>query len=196
MRHYQEDTMRFGYIRVSTEEQNIERQEEMMKELGVDRIFIDKLSGKNTERPQLKEMVSFVREGDIVIVESISRIARNTKHLLEIIEILKTKKVGFVSKKETIDTTTPAGKFMLTVFGAIAELERAYLLDRQREGIEIAKRKGKYKGRKPIEVDETKWAKLYNQWKDGEIKAVQFRKEMNLFPATFYRTVRKWKKVD
>ena len=95
-------------------------------------------------------MMEYVRRGDTVIVESISRFARNTRDLLELVEKLSAKGVEFVSKKEAIDTTTPTGKFMLTVFGAVAELERAYILPRQREGIAIAKANGIYKGRKPI----------------------------------------------
>ena len=91
--------------------------------------------------------MQFVRRGDVVVVESISRFARNTKDLLNLIEDLSVKDVTFISKKEAIDTTTPSGKFMLTIFGAVAELEREYILQRQREGIEIAKKQGKYKGR-------------------------------------------------
>ena len=128
--------MKIGYIRVSTKDQNTIRQEILMQDLGVEKIYIEKVSGKNKDRKELKEMLEFAREGDTVITESISRFARNTKDLLELIEILESKKVSFISKKEAIDTTTPTGKFMLTVFGAMAELERAYILDRQKEGIE------------------------------------------------------------
>ena len=142
--------MKIGYIRVSTQEQNTIRQEVMMEQLGVEELYIDKASGKNTDRPQLKKMMEYVRRGDTVIVESISRFARNTRDLLELIEQLTAKGVEFISKKEAIDTSTPTGKFMLTVFGAVAELEREYILQRQREGIEIAKQQGKYKGRKPL----------------------------------------------
>lgn len=139
--------MKIGYVRVSTKEQNTARQEEIMKALGVDKIYIDRMSGKNTDRPSLLEMMEFVREGDSVIVESISRFARNTKDLLELTEELNNKRVQFISQKENIDTDTPAGKFMLTIFGAVAELEREYIRQRQREGIEIAREQGKYKGR-------------------------------------------------
>ena len=104
-----------------------------------EKLFIDKASGKNTDRAAFKEMMTFVRSGDVVIVESISRIARNTRDLLSIISDLTEKGVEFVSLKESIDTTTPQGRFMLTVFGALAELERENILERQREGIEIAK---------------------------------------------------------
>ena len=115
------------------------------------KVYLDKASGKNTNRPQLCEMLRFARQGDTVVVESISRFARNTRDLLELMEQLNAKEVGFVSKKEAIDTTMPTGKFMLTVFAAVAELEREYILQRQREGIAIAKQAGKYQGRKPID---------------------------------------------
>ena len=115
--------MKIGYVRVSTQEQNTIRQEVMLRELGMDKIFIDKASGKNADRPELKRMMEYVRKGDTVIVESISRFARNTRDLLELVEQLTAKQVEFVSKKEAIDTTTPTGKFMLTIFAAVAELE-------------------------------------------------------------------------
>ena len=181
---------KIGYVRVSTIDQNTARQEVLMKELGVEKIYIDKVSGKNKDRKQLKEMLNYIREGDMVIVESISRIARNTKDLLEIVELLKSKGVEFVSKKEAIDTNTVPGKFMLTVFGAIAELERGYILDRQKEGIEIAKKEGKYKGRKPISVNNETWENLYKQWQAGEITATKFMNSVNLKANTFYRKVK------
>ena len=143
--------MKIGYIRVSTQEQNTMRQEVLMEQLGVDQIYIDRSSGKNANRPELKTMLEFVRKGDVVIVKSISRFARNTKDLLELVEQLTAKGVEFISQKESIDTSTPTGKFMLTIFGAVAELEREYILQRQREGIAIAKEQGKYTGRKPVE---------------------------------------------
>ncbi len=181
---------KIGYVRVSTVDQNTARQEVLMKELGVEKVYIDKVSGKNKDRKQLKEMLNYIREGDIVIVESISRIARNTKDLLEIVDQFKSKGVEFISKKEAIDTNTPAGKFMLTVFGAIAELERGYILDRQKEGIAIAKKEGKYKGRKPISVNNDTWENLYKQWRAGEITATKFMNSVNLKANTFYRKVK------
>ena len=156
-----------------------------MNSLGVEQVYIDKMSGKNTDRPELKKMLSFVREGDTVIVESISRCARNTRDLLDLVEQLTKKKVEFVSKKEAIDTTTPTGKFMLTIFGAVAELEREYILQRQREGIAIAKENGIYKGRKPIDSPELE--QVVSQWKRGEMTAVEAMKRLNLKPRTFYR---------
>ena len=182
--------MKVGYIRVSTAEQNTARQEVLLEELGVSKVYIDKMSGKSTDRPKLKEMLEFVREGDMVVVESISRFARNTRDLLELVDMLTEKGVEFISKKENIDTTTPAGKFMLTVFAAVAELERGYILDRQREGIAIAKSEGKYKGRPPKKIDEDLWNELYARWKNGEITAVEFMKKVGLRKSAFYERVK------
>ena len=123
-----------------------------------------------------------------VIVESISRFARNTRDLLELVEQLAAKGVEFVSQKEAIDTATPTGKFMLTVFGAVAELEREYILQRQREGIEIAKTQGKYTGRKPISSPD--FDNVASQWRRGELTAVQAMKRLGMSKATFYRRVR------
>ena len=180
--------MKVGYIRVSTANQNLARQEVLMQELGVDIIFMDMVSGKNMDRPQLKKLLEYVRQGDTVIVESISRFARNTKDLLELIEKLTTKNVEFISKKEAIDTTTATGKFMLTIFGAVAELEREYILQRQAEGIAVAKQKGVYKGRKPIERPE--FNSVVAVWRSGEITAREAMRRLNLKPSTFYRKVK------
>ncbi len=161
-----------------------------MKEQNVEKVFLDKASGKNIDRPEFKAMMAFVRSGDTVVVESISRIARNTKDLLTIISSLTEKEVEFVSLKENIDTTTPHGRFMLTVFGALAELERESILERQREGIEIAKSEGKYKGRKPVAVDEAKFRAVCARWRAGEITATAAMQEVGLKPNTFYRRVK------
>lgn len=182
--------MRVGYVRCSTVEQNEARQLKMMEEQAVEKLFIDKASGKNTERTEFRAMMAYVREGDMVIVESISRIARNTRDLLSIVAELTEKGVEFVSLKESIDTTTPQGRFMLTVFGALAELERESILERQREGIEIAKSEGKYKGRKPVDVDEARLKAVCARWRAGEITARAAMDEVSLKPNTFYRRVK------
>ncbi len=179
--------MKIGYVRVSTKVQNTARQEELMKLLGVDRVYIEKMSGRDTERPFLQEMMNFVREGDSVVVESISRFARNTKDLLELTEELNNKHVQFISQKENIDTNTPAGKFMLTIFGAVAELEREYIRQRQKEGIEIAKEQGKYKGRPAKQLDT--FDEIYQQWKSGNITATSASMQLNISRSTFYRKV-------
>lgn len=183
-------TMKVGYIRCSTEEQNEARQVLMMEEQGVEKTYTDKASGKNTDRAALREMMDFVRSGDTVIVESISRIARNTRDLLAITAELDDKGVEFVSLKEQIDTTTPTGRFMLQVFGALAELERENILERQREGIAIAKEQGKYRGRKPQDVDPEKLREVCARWRAGDITATAAMKELGMKPNTFYRRVK------
>ncbi|MCM1259052.1 MAG: recombinase family protein [Roseburia sp.] len=177
--------MKIGYVRVSTKEQNTARQEELMKSLGVDRVYIDRMSGKDTDRPALLEMMGFVREDDSVIVESISRFARNTKDLLELTGQLSNKRVQFISQKEHIDTDTPTGRFMLTVFGAVAELEREYIRQRQREGIGIARGQGKYKGRPEKQLDD--FAGVYSQWKQKKVTAAAASRQLGISRSTFYR---------
>lgn len=182
--------MKVFYVRCSTAEQNEARQLENAKEVNAEKIFIDKASGKNRNREQLKEMLSFVRENDTVYCSDISRIARNTKDLLDIVEKLNNKKVNFVSLKENIDTTTPQGKFILTIFGALAELERESILQRQKEGIEIAKAEGKYKGRKRIDLDQKEFEKAVDDWKAGGRTATSIFKEFGISSQTFYRRVK------
>ena len=184
--------MKIGYIRVNTEEQNTARQEVLLQELGVDEVFIDKASGKNADRPELTRMMNYVRRGDTVIVESISRFARNTRDLLDLVEQLTAKQVEFVSRKEAIDTTTPTGKFMLTVFAAVAELEREYILQRQREGIAIAKQQGKYRGRPPKAYPD--FERIAARWQKGEITAVQAMKQLGMSKTRFYERVKRLKK--
>lgn len=184
--------MKVFYSRVSTQEQNEARQTEAAKAQEAERIFLDKASGKNAERKALKEMLAFVRDGDVVIVSDISRLARNTADLLKIVEQLNSKGVEFVSLKEAIDTRTPQGKFMLTVFGAIAELERANILQRQAEGIAEAKKAGVYKGRKKMELDEKKFGSMVNEWKAGERTAVSIQKAFGISAPTFYKKVKEF----
>ena len=156
--------MKIAYVRVSTAEQNEARQIEALEKHGIEKWFTEKVSAKDTNRPKLQEVLNFVREGDTIYIHDFSRLARSTKDLLEIVEILNEKKVHLVSNKENIDTGTPTGKLMLTMIGAIAEFERQNLLERQREGIEIAKREHKFKGRKPIHVDEFLFEQLLQEY--------------------------------
>ena len=121
-----------------------------MKNVGIDKVFEEKISGKNAKRPELQAMLDYVRAGDTVYVKDLSRLARNTKDLLDIVEYLTNKEVALKSIKENIDTSTNFGKLMITFLAAIYEFERANLLERQRDGIAVAKMQGKYKGRKQV----------------------------------------------
>ncbi len=182
--------MKVGYVRVSTVDQNTARQEEIMERYGVERTFSDKQSGKDMDRPELKKMMEFVRDEDCVIVESISRFARTTKDLLELVDTLDKKGVQFISEKEKLDTDTPTGRFMLTIFAAVAELERENIRQRQSEGIAIAKAEGRFNGRPRKEVEA--FGEVYTAWKGNKLTASEAAKQCNMARSTFYRRVREY----
>ena len=179
----------YGYVRVSSTDQNEDRQLIAMDELGIlkENIYMDKLSGKNTARPGLHKLLTTIKQDDIIYVESFSRFARNTRDLLELVEQLSEMGVGFVSLKEKIDTGTPSGKFMLTVFAGIAELERAFILQRSKEGIEAARRAGKHLGR-PVKKAPADFDTLVKDW---EHKLIPLSKVLercgDISESTFYR---------
>ena len=181
----------FGYVRISSITQNDSRQFDALEALKIptSHIYSDKQSGKNTARPGLQQLLEKVGRGDTVIVESVSRFARNTKDLLDLIDRLTAKGVEFVSQKEHIDTSTPTGKFMITVFGAVAELERGYLLQRQDEGIAAAKARGIRFGRPIIKPPEN-FAALVKQWERGKLPIAEVLAQTGLKEATFYRRLR------
>lgn len=142
-----------GYARVSTTGQDLSTQVEQLNKVGADKIFQEKVSGASTNRNELNNLLDYVRSGDTVCVTKLDRIARSTKHLLEIVDTLEQKGVSFKVLNIDLDTSTPTGKLMLTMLGAIATFERELMLERQQEGIERAKKEGKYKGRKPTARD-------------------------------------------
>ena len=162
----------------------------------VKKVFTEHISGvkKIEERAILQECLDYCcTQGiQILLLSEISRLGRSTRDLLNIIDVLQKKGVTLVSSKENIDTNTPQGRFVLSIFAALSELEREQTLQRQREGIAIAKAQGKYKGREPLPIDWEKFGKFYEQWKAGNITAVWFQKEMGLRPNTFYRRLREY----
>ncbi|MCW4013879.1 MAG: recombinase family protein [Candidatus Bathyarchaeota archaeon] len=175
-----------GYARVSTRDQHIEPQLDKLKAKGVTRLFQEKVSGVDRDRPELNKMLDYVRSGDTLVVTKIDRIARSTKHLLDITELLQNKGVTLKILNINLDTSNPAGKMMLTMLGAIAEFERDLLLERQKDGIEKAKQLGKYTGRKPTaraKSDQVKelLAKGY--------KKTQVAKELGISVASVYRII-------
>lgn len=180
--------MRVGYVRVSTADQNEARQIEALEKFNIEKWYSEKVSGKDTKREKLQQLLDFVREGDEVYVMDFSRLSRSVQDLLNIVDLLNEKKVKLVSLKENLDTGTPTGKLMLTVIGAIAEFERMNTLERQREGIAIAKKEGKYKGRKALELDN--FDEVYKSWKNGEITAVAAANLLGISRGTFYKRVK------
>lgn len=179
--------MIIGYVRVSSVDQNDSRQLVTMKKYNVEKIFQEKVSAKDTNRLKLEEMLDYVREGDTVVVHDFSRLARSTKDLLNIVEFFNNKKVHLISSKENIDSSTPTGKLMLTMIGAINEFERSNLLERQREGIAIAKSLGKYKGRKKVYIDN--FEEYYNQYMCREKSKSQLAKILNISRPTLDRLI-------
>lgn len=182
--------MKVAYVRVSTVEQNEARQLEGLKKYNIDKWFTEKVSGKSMNRPELQKMLEFVREGDTVYIHDFSRLARSTADLLKIVEQLQAKGVHLVSNKENIDSSTPTGKLMLTMIGAINEFERTNLLERQREGIACAKAAGKYKGRQEIKLeDKEDFPDLYQQYKTRELNKVQFAKALKVSRPTLDKLI-------
>ena len=183
-----------GYVRVSTVEQNESRQLVTMDKYKVEKVFSEKVSAKDTNRPELQILLDFVREGDTVVVHDFSRLARSTKDLLDIVEYLNDKKVTLISSKENIDSSTASGKLMLTMIGAINEFERANMLERQREGIAIAKAEGKYKGRKKIQIEGIK--DYYNKYMNRKMSVTAIAKELGISRTTLYKLFDEIKEGD
>lgn len=161
-------------------DQNQERQIVTLKKHDIEKWFEEKVSAKDTNRPKLKEMLDFARNGDTIYISDFSRIARSTKDLLDIIDVLQAKNIRLISDKEAIDTDTSTGKLMLTMIGAINEFERANMLDRQREGIAIAKKAGKYKGRKPVKIDREEFIAEYIKYVDRKTSKSQMARTLKI----------------
>lgn len=191
-----------GYVRVSTVDQNEARQVEALKKHNIEKWFTEKVSGKDTNRPQLQLMLDYVREGDTVYIHDFSRLARSTKDLLEIVETLNKKGVHLVSNKENIDSSTPTGKLMLTMIGAIAEFERQNLLERQKEGIAVQKELDKsrkpedkkYKGRKAVVIDEEQFEKEYSRYQKREINKTELAKILEVSRPTLDKLIKEHNK--
>lgn len=186
---------KIAYARVSTDEQHLDRQTDALQAAGAERVFFEKVSGADTgNRPELRRVLDYVRDGDVLIVESISRLARSTRDLLGIVDQLRDKAVDLVSLKEAVDTRTPQGRFVLSIFAALSELERETIRERQREGIEAARKRGKHLGRPPVQTPEN-WDRIYAAWKKGGITAVDAMGKLGLSKATFYRLVRRYERA-
>lgn len=176
---------RIGYIRVSSHEQNPERQ---LDNVVVDRQFIDKASGKDTQRPQLEAMLAFAREGDTVVVHSMDRLARNLDDLRRLVQSLTKRGIRIEFVKESLSFTgedSPMANLLLSVMGAFAEFERALIRERQREGIELAKERGVYRGRKKA-LGDAQVVELRRRAGAGESKAALAR-ELGISRETLYQ---------
>ena len=179
--------MRVGYVRVSTADQNAARQ--IADLVDVEKLFTDQASGKDTARPQLEEMLGFVRDGDTVVVHSMDRLARNLDDLRQLVKTMTSKGVQVEFVKEQLTFTgddAPLSTLLLSVMGAFAEFERAIIRERQREGIAAAKKKGKFKGRAPALTAERRQA-LVAAAADGGTPKGQLAKQFGISRQTLYR---------
>ena len=179
-------SQRIGYIRVSSKNQNLDRQLEVMRKHNIEKVFQEKVSAKDTNREQLKELLEYVREKDVVYVESYSRLARSTSDLLKLLDQFNNKGVGFISDKEQIDTTTPQGKLMMTIFAGLSQFERECMLERQREGIELARNKGKYKGKPYALFDNNIFKNCLQDIKDKKMKVPEAMQILGIKSITTY----------
>ena len=174
----------FGYARVSTEAQNLDRQLDALKNYGVDIIYNEKITGTKKNRPELTKLLDRITEGDTVVVESLSRLGRSTKDLIELTEIFQSKGVNLVSLKEAIDTNSPTGKLLFTLMSAIAQFERDVIADRTREGLKSARARGRTGGRPRADPEQVKKAvKLYKteQYSVKEIEELTRIKKSTLY---------------
>lgn len=181
--------MKIGYGRVSSDKQSHARQIEYFSSVGVEKIYLDTITGVAT-RPQLEELKSYIREGDTLYISELARLGRSTRDLLDLIDFFIGKGVVIVSAKEQIDTSTPQGRFITTIWAGMSQLDREYIKQKQAEGIAVAKKEHKYKGRKPISVDMTKMRAECAKWRAGEQTAVKTAERMGLKKNTFYKIVK------
>lgn len=179
--------MKVAYIRCSSVDQNEARQMAALEKYDIDKYFVEKQSGRTMNREALKELLDYVREGDTVYIKDFSRLSRSTKDLLNLIDQFEEKGVALVSDKEQFDTSTSTGKLMVTMLAAINEFLVTINSENQREGIEIAKKEGKYKGRKPVEVNEEQFANLLEQYKNHELSKSEFANQLGISRPTLYR---------
>lgn len=185
--------MNIAYVRVSSRTQSTERQEELLKKYNIEKWYIEKVSAKDMNRPKLQLMLDFIREGDTVYIEDFSRLARNIRDLLDLVKILEDKDVKLISIKENLDTSTPTGALMLSVIGSINEFERKNILERQREGIELAKKKGKYRKKKPLRAD---FNRYYDKWKAGNLSVVEMTRLLgHKSRSTTYKEIKEYEEI-
>jgi DNA invertase Pin-like site-specific DNA recombinase len=160
------DIMKIGYARVSTLDQSLDRQLDNLQTQGCERIYQEKITGTKTERPELKRMMEILRSGDILVVESFSRLSRSTKDLLAMVDHLQSMKVNLISLKEQLDTTTATGKLMLTMLSGISQFERDIIAERTAEGLRAARARGRLGGRPKANIKAVERAlKMYDSQK-------------------------------
>jgi len=184
-----------AYIRVSSDSQNLDMQRASIEPYKPERVFEEKISGKNMERPQLQELLNFVRANDEIVIYSLSRISRSLKDMLNIMDIIIEKKITLISIKEnlTISDSNKTTRFFVSILGCCAELERENIRERQADGIKEAKKRGVYKGRKPIQVED--FGKWYELWQKRVYNKTTLAKELGISRQTLYKLFEEYEKT-
>lgn len=183
--------MKVAYVRVSTVEQNEDRQLKGLEKYGIEKWYTEKISGKNTNRPEFQKMMSEVKEGDVIYVHALSRLARNARDLLNIQYELQKKGVGLVSNKESIDTSTPVGRAFFGMLAVMNQFEREVMLERQAEAIAVAKEKGTYRHRGDKKIDEDLFNSNYSLYLNGDLTKVEFAKNIGVSRPTLDKILSK-----
>src|SRR6266702_3960680 len=189
--------MLIGYARVSTSDQTLNLQKDALEKIGCSKIFTDVISGSTTERQGLDEAISYVREGDTLVVWRLDRLGRSLKHLIETITALNNRKIGFKSIQENIDTTTSGGKLVFHIFGALAEFERDIIKERTKAGLEAARARGRLGGRpKAKTLNTPKKIAMAQALYDNKNNTIEeICKTLNVSRATLYRYLNTGKKA-
>lgn len=181
-------SQKIGYARVSTLDQNLDRQTDMLRAYGVDKLYTEKMSGTRRDRPELTRLLERLEEGNTVIVESLSRLGRSTRDLIELVELFQQKGVQLVSLKESIDTSSSTGKLLFTIMSALAQFERDVIADRTREGLQAARARGHFGGRPKTDAKKLQQAlKLY---RSGQYTAREIKELTGITKSTLYRYLR------
>jgi DNA invertase Pin-like site-specific DNA recombinase len=178
--------MNIGYARVSTQDQNLDLQNDALKAAGCEKIYTDKMSGAKTDRPGLEEILGFIRKGDTLVVWKLDRLGRSLKHLIQVLNTLDERGVYFKSVQESLDTSTPGGKLIFHVFGALAEFERDIIRERTMAGLAAARARGR-KGGRPRKLSKQQVEMAKNLMNDRTIPIDEICKTMGVSKATLYR---------
>lgn len=179
--------MRFGYAWVSTEEQRLDRQVDALEEAGCERIFLEKASGAKASRPELEKLLSALRDGDEVVVVKLDRISRSTRHLIELTERFDEMGVDFISLNDSIDTTTPMGRFFFRIMASIAELERDMIVERTKDGLSAARARGHGGGRPKAPAEAVSKARRMHE--SGAFSVSEITEATGISKSTLYRSL-------
>ena len=187
--------MKIGYARVSTQDQNLDRQLDNLRAAGCERIFNEKMTGTKSDRPELKTMLLTLRSGDVLVIDSFSRLSRSTKDLLDLVEKLTAMDVHLVSLKENLDTTTATGKLMLTMLSALSQFERDLIAERTVDGLKAARARGRHGGRPRSGTDKDR-RQAYDLYRANIMSLRDIAERFGISLSTLNRWIREQKKSD